>query len=72
MAKQIFRKAALERMASPERTDHPTSLVGASGWLLLISFLVAIAAGAAWALQTKAPVKISARGILIDLSLIHI
>lgn len=66
MAKQIFRKAALERMASPERTDHPTSLVGASGWLLLISFLVAIAAGAAWALQTKAPVKISARGILID------
>lgn len=66
MAKQIFRKAALERMASPERTDHPTTLVGASGWLLLISFLIAILAGAAWALQTKAPVKISAQGILID------
>ena len=66
MAKQIFRKAALERMASPERTDHPTSLVGASGWLLLTSFLIAILAGAAWALQTKAPVKIAAQGILID------
>ena len=66
MAKQIFRKAALERMASPERTDHPTRLVGASGWLLLLSFLIALGAGAAWALQTKAPVKITAQGILID------
>lgn len=66
MAKQIFRKAALERMASPERTDHPTHLVGASGWILLASFLIAILAGTAWALQTQAPVKITAQGILID------
>ena len=66
MAKQIFRKAALERMASPERTDHPTHLVGASGWILLAAFLIAIIAGTAWALQTQAPVKITAQGILID------
>ncbi|MEM9060527.1 MAG: NHLP bacteriocin system secretion protein [Pseudomonadota bacterium] len=66
MAKEIFRKAALERMASPERTDHPTRLVGSSGWLILSAFLVAILAGAAWAIQTQAPVKVTAQGILID------
>ena len=66
MAREIFRKAALERMASPERTDHPTMLVGASGWLILSAFLVAIVAGAAWAVQTQAPVKVTAQGILID------
>lgn len=66
MAREIFRKAALERMASPERVDRPTRLVGASGWLILTCFLVTILAGAAWALQTKAPVKIRAQGILID------
>ena len=66
MAREIFRKAALERMASPERVDRPTRLVGASGWLILICFLVTIVAGAVWALQTKAPVKVRAQGILID------
>ncbi len=66
MAREIFRKAALERMASPERTDRPTRLVGASGWMVLGAFLVALVAGLAWAVQTKAPMKVRAQGILID------
>ena len=66
MAREIFRKAALERMASPERVDRPTRLVGASGWLILACFLVAISAGGVWALQTEAPIKVRAQGILID------
>lgn len=66
MAREIFRKAALERMASPERTDRPIRLVGAPGWLLLAIFAVAVGAGAAWAFRTEAPVKIRASGILID------
>lgn len=66
MAREIFRKAALERMASPERTDRPTRLVGASGWLVLVAFLIAVAGGVVWAVQTKAPVKVQAQGILID------
>ena len=66
MSREIFRQAALERMASPDRVDRPTRLVGASGWLVLGCFLTAILAGAAWALQTKAPIKVRAQGILID------
>ena len=66
MARQIFRKAALERMASPERTDHPVRLVGAPGWITLICFVAALIGGALWALGTEAPVKVRAQGILID------
>ena len=66
MAREIFRKAALERMASPERTDRPTTLVGASGWLVLLCFVLCLGFGTAWALQTSAPIKVAATGILID------
>ena len=66
MARDIFRKAALDRMASPERTDHPLRLVGPSGWLIMACFFIAIAGGLVWAFQTQAPVKIRAQGILID------
>lgn len=66
MAREIFRKAALERMASPERVDRPTQLVGASGWLILICFIATVLFGVIWAGQTMAPVKVRAQGILID------
>ncbi|MFK7941649.1 MAG: NHLP bacteriocin system secretion protein [Paracoccaceae bacterium] len=66
MAREIFRKAALERMASPERVDRPTRLVGSSGWLILVCFVRRTGLGAIWAAQTKAPVKVGGQGILID------
>ena len=66
MAREIFRKAALDRMASPERTDHPVRLVRPSGWLLLCGFLIAVVAGTGWAFRTSAPIKVNAQGILID------
>lgn len=66
MAKDIFRKAALERLASPEKLDAPVRLVGASGWLVVLAFGAAIAGGVAWATTVKAPVKVTAQGILID------
>lgn len=66
MAKDIFRKEALSRLASPDRTDAGIRLVGASGWLILGCFVFAMLAGVAWAFATKAPVKVSGSGILID------
>ncbi|MEM7240359.1 MAG: NHLP bacteriocin system secretion protein, partial [Pseudomonadota bacterium] len=66
MAKQIFRQAALDRLASPEKLDAPTRLVGAPGWTILLAFVAAIGFGAYWALTTKAPVSVEAEGILID------
>ena len=66
MAKGIFRKAALERMASPERMDRPTHLVGPTGWLILLCFITLVGFGTVWAAQTMAPVKVRGQGILID------
>ena len=64
--KQIFRQAALDRLASPEKLDAPARLVRGSGWLVLLTFAVAIAGCAVWAFTAKAPVSVPADGILID------
>jgi HlyD family secretion protein len=66
MAESIYRKTALDRMASPERLDAPLKLVGRPSWLLFGAFAVAIAAAIAWAVATQAPVKVGASGILIN------
>ncbi|MEL6478481.1 MAG: NHLP bacteriocin system secretion protein [Pseudomonadota bacterium] len=66
MARQIFRQAALDRMASPERTDRAVRLVGAPGWLILGAFVIAIGFGSVWAIATEAAVKVAASGLLID------
>jgi len=66
MAESIYRKAALDRMASPERLDAPLKLVGRPAWLLLGAFAIAIAAALIWAVVTQAPVKVGASGILIN------
>lgn len=66
MAESIYRKTALDRMASPERLDAPLKLVGRPSWLLLGAFAVAIAAAMAWAVATQAPVKVGASGLLIN------
>ena len=65
MAREIFRKAALERLAGPERTDRPIRLVGAPGWLLLGVLTLAVSGGMAWTLGTRAALKIAGSGILI-------
>ncbi len=66
MAESIYRQAALDRLASPERLDVPPRLVGKPSWLLLATFAVAIVAALAWAIATQAPVKVAASGILIN------
>ena len=66
MGGSIYRKAALDRMASPERLDAPLKLVGRPAWLLFAAFAIGIAGAIAWAAITQAPVKVGASGILIN------
>lgn len=66
MAESIYRQAALDRLANPERLDAPISLVGRPAWLLLGTFAVAIVAALLWSIFTQAPVKVAAQGVLID------
>lgn len=66
MASALFRKEALDRLASPERLDTPVRLVGLPQWALLATLIALIAAAIGWAALTEAPARVSGRGILID------
>ncbi|NEX19727.1 NHLP bacteriocin system secretion protein [Thiorhodococcus mannitoliphagus] len=63
--RQIFRQAALDRLASSEHLDQPMRLVGGAGWLVLLALGVAILGAILWSATATAPVKVKARGILI-------
>jgi HlyD family secretion protein len=61
----IFRKAALERLSSPEQLDYLMSITTPIGWLALsaiglISFLILL-----WAFLGSIPDKVSGKGIMI-------
>ncbi|WP_293675866.1 NHLP bacteriocin system secretion protein [uncultured Phenylobacterium sp.] len=66
MTESIYRKAALDRLGSPERLDAPLTLVGRPAWLLLAAFAAALVGALGWAFATQAPVRVAASGILID------
>ncbi|WP_416908125.1 MAG: NHLP bacteriocin system secretion protein [Polymorphobacter sp.] len=66
MTSTLFRKQALDRLASPERLDAPMTLVPRPWWMLLAAFAAMIVAAALWAGLTFAPVKVGAQGILIN------
>lgn len=66
MSRQIFRQAALERLASPEQLDRPGKLVRPQGWMALAALAAVVAGGSAWAMLSEGPVKVAAAGILFD------
>jgi len=63
---RIFRKAALDRLASPDQLDRPVALVRPSSWLLLLGILAGVLGGIAWASIARAPVRVAGQGILIN------
>ena len=57
--RQIYRQAALDRLASPERLDRPGRLVGGLGWPALALLVAAICAALVWVATARAPVRIA-------------
>jgi HlyD family secretion protein len=47
-ASQVFRKAALDRLASPEQLDELIPVVDARGWIAALGIGVLTAAVIAW------------------------
>lgn len=64
--KEIFRKSALDRMASPEQLDMLMRITSSRGWiaLLTIGFLLLLAV--LWAFFGEIPIKIYGKGILVN------
>jgi len=63
--RSIFRKAALERLSSPEQLDYLMSITSPAGWLALTASAVILFLVVLWGFLGRIPDSVSGRGILI-------
>lgn len=63
---QLFRQAALDRLASPDQLDRMVVVTDARGWLTLATLLVLVVAGLLWSLFGKVPYNVTGHGILVS------
>ncbi len=61
----LFRKNALDALASPEQLDQPLQLLRPSYWLLLISLTGFSLSILLWSIFGRLPVRIEGRGVLL-------
>ena len=61
----IFRKEALERLASPERLDHLIRIVSPKDWLLIGSMLGLMALVIGWCIWGKLPTTVTGQGFIV-------
>ena len=61
----LFRKNALDALASPEQLDQPLQLLRPSYWLLLISLAGFSLSILLWSIFGRLPVRIEGRGVLL-------
>jgi HlyD family secretion protein len=66
MADEIFRKAALERLATPDRLDQPLRITSPAAWIVLVALLCLLLTVAFASAFIVVPVKISGEGIIIS------
>jgi HlyD family secretion protein len=63
--KKLFRKAALERLASPERLDEMMQVTSPTAWLALLGVGAILAIVIVWSVLGSISIKVHGRGILI-------
>ena len=61
----IFRKVALDRLASPEQLDRLITLTSPIGWATVAALMALIAAIIAWSVSGSVPTRIEGAGILV-------
>lgn len=66
MAREIFRKAALDRHVAPEPTDRRVVLVGRGSVAALAFVGLALAVALAWGMLGRIPTYAAAEGILVE------
>jgi HlyD family secretion protein len=65
MQREIFRKAALEKLANPEQLDTLMGVTRPGGWVALVTTAVLLGGVVAWSIFGHLRVTVPARGILI-------
>ena len=63
--KELFRKTALERIASPEQLDQLVSVADAKSWIALAGIGLCVGFLVIWGIFGSVPTNVPAKGILI-------
>lgn len=61
----IFRKAALDRLSSPEQLDQLMQLTRPRAWAALLGLVALLVAAAAWGVLGSIPTRVEGQGILV-------
>jgi HlyD family secretion protein len=64
MSEGLFRKAALDKMASPERLDELMRVTSPTGWLAVVTIGVVLASVVVWSIVGTIPTRVAGLGIL--------
>lgn len=64
-AEKLFRKTALDRIASPENLDRMVAVTGTRSWVALSGLGLGLAFLLGWGIWGRIPTNVSASGILI-------
>ena len=65
MTKPIFRKAALEKLSSPEQLDQLIRITNPMGWIAVIGIGCLLAAAIIWGIVGSIPVRVAGEGMLV-------
>lgn len=65
MDNRIFRKVALDRLASPEQLDQTLRVTDARGWIALSAVGLLLAAALVWSVTGTLPHKVAGAGMLV-------
>jgi HlyD family secretion protein len=63
---ELFRKAALEKLASPEQLDQLLQVTAARGWLALLAVCALLAVAVVWSILGRVPTTVGGSGILVN------
>lgn len=65
MNTRIFRKAALDRLSSPEDLDRVLTITDGRHWLVLLGLLIVVVTALVWSLLARVPTMAGGQGVLI-------
>jgi HlyD family secretion protein len=63
--RQIFRQAALEKLASPERLDTMIEIIRPAHWLFLVSLGLLIIPALIWSVSGSVAIRVDGQGMII-------
>lgn len=65
MAAGFFRKAALEKLSTPEKLDQLIKITGSKAWISLLTIAIILCTGIGWAFMGTVKTKLNVTGVLL-------